>query len=209
MQLDQFYLTIIQMSLHDAISLGAAAALLVGTFFGIKLKRHNVNTFQWLSGGGAGLVFGTIFGTYIMNFIGQIVALSGSLVYGLTGADLTEWGDTIATIYTPYQMHAAGFALLGVLLGIGWGYGIGGRPEDTSVIGNLIATVGLLAIVGGLICTTLTSFLVLAYETAFLYLAILNGLILVGYAIGFMMNQRRGRSFDIPVSSDVEEQNLV
>jgi len=193
------------MSLHDAISLGAGAALLVGTFFGIKLKRYQANWFQWFTGGGAGVVFGTIFGYYIMNLIGQMVALSGSLIHGLAGTDLVEWGDSIASAFTPYQMHAAGFALLGVLLGIGWGYGIGARPDDTSVLGNLIATGGLLAIVGGLICTTLTSFLVLAYETAFLYLAILNGLVVMGYAIGFLVNQRREDSQATEILIEVEE----
>ncbi len=204
MQLDQFYLTIIQISLHDAISLGAAAALLVGTFFGFILKRHHSNPIQWFSGGGVGVVFGTLFGYYIMNIIGQLVTWSGSLLYGLTGTDLTDWADTITVAFAPYQMHAAGFALLGVLLGIGWGYGIGARPDDTSVLGNLIATGGLLAIVGGLICTTLTSFLILAYETAFVYLAILNGLIILGYAIGFTVNQRRESSI-IPIDVSPSE----
>ena len=205
MQLDQFYLTIIQMSLHDAISLGAAAALLVGTFFGIKLKRLQADKFQWLFGGGAGAVFGTVFGYYIMNIIGYLVALSGSLFYGLSGADLIEWGDTITAVFAPYQMQAVGFALLGVLLGIGWGYGIGARPDDTSLIGNLVATIGLLAIVGGLICTTLTSFLLLTYDTAFLYLVILNGLVLIGYAIGYMVNQRRENLEATEILVEVEE----
>lgn len=207
MQLDQFYLAIIQISLNDAISLGAAAALLVGTFFGIRLKRSNANSFQWLTGSGAGVVFGTVFGYYIMNIIGYVVASSGPLLYGLTGTDLTEWADTIAVTFAPYQMHAAGFALVGVLLGIGWGYGIGSRPDDTSIFGNLIATVGLLAIVGGLICTTLTSFLLLSYDTAFLYLAILNGLIILGYAIGFIVNPRREHSRETEILIEVEELN--
>ncbi|MHA1289819.1 MAG: hypothetical protein ACTSPB_20760 [Candidatus Thorarchaeota archaeon] len=198
MQLDQFYLNLIQITLLDAIVIGAGAAMLAGAFFGIKLKRQNSSTLTWLFGGAAGIAFGTIFGYYIMNTVGYIVAWSGSTIHGLTGTDLLEWTDAMATSYAPYQMQAAGFAMMGVLFGIGWGYGIGARPDDTSLVGNLITTLGVIAIVMGLLFMLLPSFVTYAYDTAFLYLLLLNGLIVLGYGMMFMAGQMRGGSPDSP-----------
>lgn len=205
MQLDQFYLGIIQITLLDAIAIGAGAAMLAGTFFGIKLKRQESSTFTWLFGGAAGIAFGTLFGYYIMNTVGYIVAWSGSTIHGLTGADLLEWTSTMATSYAPYQMQAAGFAMMGVLFGIGWGYGIGARPADTSIVGNLIATLGVIAIVLGLMFMLLPSFITIAYDTAFIYLLLLNGLIVLGYGIMIVANQMKGDSPDSPSVEETSE----
>jgi len=194
MQLDQFYTGIIQITLFDALVIGAAAAMLVGTFFGIKLKRQESGSSTWLFGGAAGIAFGTIFGYYIMNTVGYIVAWSGSSIHGLTGSDLLEWTDTMVAFFAPYQMQAAGFAMMGVLFGIGWGFGIGARPDDTSVIGNLITTLGVVAIVVGLLLMMMPGFLTLSYDTAFLYLLLFNGLIVLCYGIGFMVKQTHGDS---------------
>ncbi len=153
MQLDQFYLSILQMTLIDALALGAGAAMLASTFLGIKLKRMDIDAFSWLLGGIVAIVFGTIFGYYIMNTVGYIVAWSGSPVQGLTGTDLTDWTGTLAALFAPYQMQAVGLAVMGALFGIGWGYGIGARPEDNSLLGNLITTLGVIAIFVGLLCT--------------------------------------------------------
>ena len=194
MQLDQFYLSLIQITLFDAIAIGAAAGLLASTYVGIKLKRQESSTFSWLLGGIAAIIFGTLFGYYVMNTVGFIVAWSGSPIQGLAGADLTEWADTMAAFFAPYQMHAAGFAMLGALFGIGWGYGIGSRPDDTSKLGNLIATFGVIAIVAGLLLTMLPSFLALTNDVAFLYLVMFNGLVLLCYGIRFMLIEIRGDS---------------
>lgn len=202
MQLDQFYLSIISITLLDAIAIGAGAAMLAGTFFGIKLKRQNSSVTTWLFGGAGGIAFGTIFGYYIMNTVGFLVAWSGSTVHGLTGADLTEWTGTIATEFAPLQMQAAGFAMMGVLFGIGWGYGIGARPADTSIVGNLITTLGVIAIVMGLQFMLLPSFITIAYDTAFLYLLLFNGLIVLGYGIMFVANQMRR---DSPPKEEISE----
>ncbi|MGY5858505.1 MAG: hypothetical protein RTU63_03985 [Candidatus Thorarchaeota archaeon] len=205
MQLDQFYIGIIQLTLYDALAIGAGAAMLVGTFFGIKLKRQESGTFPWLFGGAAGITFGTIFGYYIMNTVGYIVAMSGSSIHSLAGTDLLEWTETIALFFAPYQMHAAGFAMIGVLFGLGWGHGIGSRPADTSLVGNLIATLGIVAIVAGFLLTLSPGFLVLPYDTAFLYLLLVNGLIVLGYGIRFVANQMKGDSPDSPPEEETSE----
>jgi len=207
MQLDPFYLGIIPITLLDAIAIGAGAAMLIGTFFGIKLKRQDSSIYTWLFGGAAGIAFGTLFGYYIMNTVGSIVAWSGSAIHGLTGADLLEWTSTLAASYAPYQMQAAGFAMMGVLFGIGWGYGIGARTDDTSLVGTLIATLGVIAIVMGLLFMLLPSFITIAYDTAFLYLLLLNGLIVLGYGIKFIANEMRyaPSESEIPVVEETSE----
>jgi len=191
MQLDQFYLSIIQMTLMDAIAIGAAAGFLVSTYFGIKLKCKDSNTFSWLLGGAAASIMGAIIGLLTMNAVGYFVAWSGSPIQGLVGADLTEWSYTIAANFAPYQMQATGFALIGALFGIGWGYGIGSRPDDTSLTGNIIATLAVIAILGGFILTMLPGIITLSYDTAFLYLLLFNGFILACYGIASFVNRSR------------------
>ncbi|TFH05841.1 MAG: hypothetical protein E4H14_11930 [Candidatus Thorarchaeota archaeon] len=205
MQLDQFYLSIIQMTLIDAIALGAGAGMLACTYFGINLRRKESDGFSWLIGGTFAIIFGTIFGYYVMNTVGFIVTWSGSSIQGLAGADLTEWADTIAALFAPVQMQAAGFAMMGALFGVGWGYGIGARPDDTSKLGNLIATLGVTAILMGLLFMLLPSFITYTYDVAFMYLLLFNGLILLCYGIGAVMNQRQDDSSSEYVKSAVEE----
>ncbi|MGY5871270.1 MAG: hypothetical protein RTV72_03405 [Candidatus Thorarchaeota archaeon] len=186
MQLDNFYINIIQITLLDAITIGAAAGMLATTIFGLKLKRQESNTIQWLIGGTIASIIGTVFGYCIMNAIGFLTAWAGSPIHGLAGADLIEWTDTITANFAPYQMHAAGFALFGALLGIGWGYGIGGRPDDTSKLGNLIATLGAIAIIAGLLLTLMPSIISLSDTLAFLYLVMFNGLVVLCYGIIYL-----------------------
>lgn len=194
MQLDDFYIGILQISLLDAIVIGAAAGMIAATCFAIKLKRRESDHITWLLGGVAATIFGTIIGYYTMNTVGYVVAWSGSPIQGLAGTDLLDWETALIALYAPSQMHAAGFAMIGALLGIGLGYGIGARPEDTSRLGNLIATFGVIAIVAGLLFMFLPSFITLSSDTAFLYLLLLNGLLVLGYGIRYVVNQMRGDS---------------
>jgi len=205
MQLDQFYLSIIQITLIDAIAIGAGAGMLLCTYFGIMIKRRESEAFSWMVGGTAAIIAGTIFGYIVMNAVGSLVAWSGSSIQGLAGADLTEWVDSIAAIFAPLQMQATGFALMGALFGIGFGYGVGSQPEDTSKLGNLIATLGVIAVVMGLMFMLLPSFVNLAAADAFLYLAMINGLIVLGYGIRFIVTHMRGDSPSEYEPSAVEE----
>ncbi|MCK4568533.1 MAG: hypothetical protein KAU48_14595, partial [Candidatus Thorarchaeota archaeon] len=202
MQLDQFYISVIQITLMDAIAIGAGAGFLASTYFGIKLKRKDSNAFAWLFGGTAAIIIGTILGLITMNAVGYITVWNGSSLLGLQGADLTEWSDTIAAIYAPYQMQAAGFAMMGTLLGIGWGHGIGVRPDDTSLLGNIIATLAIIAMFGGFLLTMLPGVLTLSYDTAFLYLGLFNVLILLYYGIAYVVNQAR---VDVPIEGEESE----
>ncbi len=187
MQLDQFYISIIQLTLIDALAIGAGAGMLVSTIFGIKLKRQERGAFSWMLGGTASIIFGSILGYYIMNTVGFIAAWSGSSIQGLAGADLIEWADTITVLFAPVQMQAAGLAVMGALFGIGWGFGIGSRPDDTSKLGNIIATLGVIAIVMGLLFMMLPGFVTLTTADAFGYLVAFNVLILLCYGIRAMM----------------------
>lgn len=205
MQLDQFYISIIPITLMDAIAIGAGAGFLVSTYFGIKLKRKDSPAFAWLFGGAAAIIIGTILGLFTMNAVGYITVWNGSSLLGLQGADLTEWGVTIAAVYAPYQMQAAGFAMMGTLFGIGWGYGIGARPDDTSVVGNIVATSAIIAMFGGFLLTMLPGVLTLSYDTAFLYLLLFNGLIALCYGIGYVVNQSRVDPPPESEGSNVEE----
>jgi hypothetical protein len=135
-----------------------------------------------------------------MNTVGAIVAWSGSPIQGLAGADLTEWADTMAAQFAPVQMHAVGFAIIGALFGVGLGHGIGARPTDTSILGNLIATLGVIAILMGLLFVILPIFITLTVADAFLYLVLFNGLILSCYGIRAGMIHFRGDS-----PSEIEE----
>jgi len=202
MQLDQFYISIIQITLMDAIAIGASVGFLFSTYFGIKLKRKESTTLSWLLGGAAGIIIGTILGLIAMNAVGYVTIWNGSSLLGLQGADLTEWSDTIAAFYAPYQMQAAGFAMMGALFGIGWGYGIGARPDDTSVVGNIIATSAIIAMFGGFLLMMLPGVLTLSYDTAFLYLGLFNGLIALCYGIAYVANQAR---IDPPMESEGSE----
>ena len=205
MQLDQFYLSIIQISLIDAISLGAGAGLLVCTYIGIMIKRGEFGGFSWVLGGTGAVVIGTSIGWFVMTTTGFIVEWSGSAIQGLTGADLVEWTDTIASTFPYFQMHAAGFAMMGSLLGIGLGYGIASHPDDTSLLGNLIAILGVAVIVTGLMCMLLPSFITLADADAFLYLVMINGVIVLGYGIRSLVNQMRGDSTSEHAQSAADE----
>ncbi len=205
MQLDQFYISIIQITLMDAIAIGAGAGFLFSTYFGIKLKRNDNPAFAWLLGGAVVIIIGTILGLITMNVVGYVAAWAGSPFQGLHGADLIEWSDTIAAVFAPYQMQAAGFAMMGALFGIGWGYGIGARPADIFVVGNFIATSAILAMLGGFLLIMLPGFLTLSAGIAFLYLALLNVLILLCYGLAYVLNPM---SVDVPIESegsDVEE----
>ena len=205
MQLDQFYLSILQMTLIDALALGAGAAMLASTFLGIKLKRMDIDAFSWLLGGIVAIVFGTIFGYYIMNTVGYIIAWSGSPIQGLTGTDLTEWTGTLAALFAPYQMQAAKLALIGSLFGIGWGIGIGARPEDNSLLGNLLTTLGVIAIFMGLLFTILQTFVSLPYAVADLYLNLFIGLVLLCYGIGGVLNHYREDTVEAVLESIEDE----
>ena len=206
MQLDQFYISIIQITLMDAIAIGAGAGFLFSTYFGIKLKRNDNPAFAWLLGGAVVIIIGTILGLITMNAVGYVAAWAGSPLLGLQGADLTEWSDTIAAFFAPYQMQAAGFAMMGALFGIGWGYGIGARPDDTSVVGNIIATSAIIAMFGGFLLTMLPGVLTLSTDVAFLYLGLFNGLILLCYGIAYVVNQRR---VDSPTESEESEVEVI
>ncbi len=183
----------------DAIAIGAAAGFVASSIFGLKLKRHNSPATSWIFGGTIAIIMGTIAGLFIMNTVGFVAAWSGSPIQGLVGADLTEWSDTIAAIFAPYQMLAAGFAMIGALFGMGWGYGIGSRPDDTSLFGNTIATSAVLAILGGFILSILPIFIALSSYDAFLYLLLFNGLILACYGIAAVANHERA---DSPTESE-------
>jgi len=187
MQLDQFYLSIIQLTMIDALAIGAGAGMLAGTFFGIKLKRHESGGFSWILGGTAAVIFGAVFGYYIMNTVGFVVAWSGSSVQGLTGNNLIEWTDTLTAQFAPVQMHAVGLAVMGALFGIGLGSGIGSRPDDTSILGNIIGTLGVIAIFMGLLFMILPSFVTLPTVDAFGYLVTFNVLVLLCYGLGGML----------------------
>jgi hypothetical protein len=205
MQLDQFYVSIIQLTLMDALVIGAGAGLLVSTYFGMKLKRQESGAFSWLLGGTTAIIFGTIFGWYIMNTVGYIVAWSGSPIHGLVGTDLTDWADTMAAFFAPNQMLSIGFAMMGALFGVGWGYGIGSRPDDTSIIGNLIATLGVVAILCGLLLTILQSLLVLSAVVAFQYILLANATILELYGIGLILKLWKAESPSDAVESKTDE----
>ena len=205
MQLDQFYISIIQMTLIDALALGAGAGMLASTLVGIKLNRQESGAFSWMLGGTAAIIFGSIFGYYIMNAVGFIVAWSGSSIQGLAGADLIEWAATLAAQFGLAQMQAAGLAVMGALIGIGWGFGIGSRPDDTSKLGNTIATLGVIAIFMGLLFMMLPSFVTLSTADAFGYLVTFNVLILLCYGIGAMMIHFRKDSPSESEESKVEE----
>lgn len=189
----------------DAIAIGAGAGFLFSTYFGIKLKRNDSPAFAWLLGGAVVIIIGTILGLFTMNAVGYVAAWSGSPLQGLQGADLIEWSDTIAEFFAPYQMQAAGFAMMGALFGIGWGYGIGARTDDTSVKGNFVATLAIIAMFGGFLLTMLPGVLTLSADIAFLYLALFNTLILLCYGLGFVVNQWRVDSPSESEGSDVEE----
>lgn len=191
MQLDVFYVSLISVTFLDAIAFGSAAALLVTTLFGLKLKRQSSGEFSWLIGGLIGIIIGTGLGWFVMNAIGFVAVWSGSPCFGLQGADLTEWTVSLNTLFAQYQMHAVGIAMIGALFGIGWGYGVGAKPDDTSLLGNLIATIGVVAILIGMELTFLQTFVTYTNDVAFLYLFLVNGLILLGYGIMFVVNQRR------------------
>ncbi len=185
--------------------IGAGAGFIFSTYFGIKLKRNDSPAFAWLLGGAVVIIIGTIVGLFTMNAVGYVAAWTGSPFQGLQGADLIEWSDTIAAVFAPYQMQAAGFAMMGALFGIGWGYGIGGRPDDTYVVGNFIATLSVFTIFGGLLLTMLPGLLTLSYDTAFQYLLLFNGFILLCYGIAAFVDQSRDDSPSESVGSDVEE----
>jgi len=205
MQLDQFYLSLINMTLIDALAIAAGAGILLSTCIGIMMARRDSETFSWILGGTGAIIAGTIFGFVIMNGVGSLVAWSGSPIQGLAGADLTEWVNTITTTFAPLQMQAAGFALMGALFGIGLGYGIGSRPDDASKLGNLIATLGVIAIVMGVMFMLLPSFIVYTYDVAFMYLILLNGLIIGCYGLGVFVNRSRKNSPSEFEPSIVEE----
>jgi hypothetical protein len=205
MQLDQFYLSLINMTLIDALAIAAGAGMLLSTCIGIMIARRERDAFSWMLGGTAAIIAGTIFGYIVMNAVGSLVAWSGSPIQSLAGADLTEWVNTIATTFAPFQMQAAGFALMGALFGIGLGYGIGSRPDDTSKLGNLIATLGVIAVVMGVMFMLLPSFIAYTYDVAFMYLMLLNGLILGCYGLGVFVNRSRMNSPSEFEPSTVEE----
>ena len=190
----------------DAIAIGAGAGFLFSTYFGIKLKRNDSPAFAWLLGGAVVIIIGTILGLITMNAVGYVAAWAGSPFQGLQGADLIEWSDTIAAVFAPYQMQAAGFAMMGTLFGIGWGYGIGARTDDTSVVGNIIATSAIIAMFGGFLLTMLPGVLTLSTDVAFLYLGLFNGFILLCYGIAYVVNQRR---VDSPTESEESEVEVI
>ena len=80
---------------------------------------------------------------------------------------------------------------MGALFGMGWGYGIGSQPDDTSLMGNTIATSAVIAILCGFILSFLPFVLTLSADITILYFGVFNGLILLGYGIASFVNRPR------------------
>jgi hypothetical protein len=199
MQLGEYYTDMIRISLMDSIVIGAAAGLLVATYFGTKIRRERGSTFSDSSYGIAGIILGTLFGYLCMIAVGYFVALSGSPFHGFSGVDLIEWNNSTSIAFTQYQLHAIGFAMLGSWFGIGWGYSI--RTEDASLIGNVFASLGLIGLLGGFMLAIMPSFLLSSPNT----LTLLNALVGLCYAIALLFNEQRINSLQQPDDSKIEE----
>ncbi len=199
MQLGQYYLDIIRITGMDAIVLGAGAGLLVATYFGMRLRRENGGTISNSVYGVAGVILGTLFGYFAMNAVGYFVALSGTPFHGLLGSDLIEWRSNTSLVFTRYQVHAVGFAMVGSWFGLGWGYGI--RPDETSLFGNIIATLGVFALLGGLLLMIMPQFLSLPPS----YLTVINGIFVLCYVIALRFTKTSTDSSLEPENSEKEE----
>jgi hypothetical protein len=185
MQLGGYYTEIIRITLMDAIVLGAGAGLLVATYFGMKARKRGVTLPNlFIPYGIVGVILGTLVGYVCMNVVGYFVAFSGSPFHGLSGADLIEWNNFTSSRFTQYQFHAIGFAMFGSWLGSGWGYSI--RPDETSRLGNIIATLGVFGLLGGLLLMIMPRFLYSSPNS----LTLLNVLILLCYTITLLYSEK-------------------
>jgi hypothetical protein len=89
--------------------------------------------------------------------------------------------------------------MVGSWFGIGWGYGI--RPDETSLFGNIIATLGVFALLGGLLLMIMPTFLYLSPS----YLSVINGIFVLCYVIALRFTKIDTDSLLEPGNSEKDE----
>lgn len=171
MQLDTFYMGLIQVSLLDGLALGLGCAFIITSICGLIITRRMDMSIIWVIGAILSLVIGVISGFLIMNLTEYIAVWSGSAFLGLSGSDLSSWANTIYSAFISYPYHGLTLWYIGSLAGFGMGYGIGVHPkEESTTFGVIFSILGICGLAIGLALALLPGILTLS--TDFLYILI-------------------------------------
>lgn len=163
MQLDAFFMGLIQVSLLDGLALALGAAFIIATICGIVLTRRTGLNITWGLGTIASLIIGVISGLAVMAFVGFLAIWAGSGIHGLSGADLNNWTEITSTAFGSSQIQGIILAYVGALAGIAMGYGIAIRPkEEATRFGIGFSILGVCALAIGFTLTMLPTILTLS-----------------------------------------------
>ncbi|TFG29689.1 hypothetical protein EU527_15520 [Candidatus Thorarchaeota archaeon] len=193
MQLDTFFMNLIQVSLLDGLALGLGGAFIVTSFCALILTRRMGVSITRGLGAIASLVIGIISGFLVMNSIGLFATWTGSAIHGLSGTDLVSWTSLVSSTFSSYQSQAIALSYLGSLGGLGMGYGVGIRPKDeATTFGTVFSMLGVCALAIGFTLVMLPT--ILALSTILLFGMI--GFITLLFVLFGLMQKREGSEED-------------
>jgi len=162
MQLNAFFMNLIQISILDGIALAVGAAFIIAALCGIFLARRMDLNITWGLGTIASLIIGVVVGIVVMTSFGYYFVWSGSNCYGLSGSDLTNWTSLISAEFGSYQLQTLALAFIGALAGYDMGYVLMTTPrEGTTRFGILISVLGVSMLAIGITLTMLQGLLLL------------------------------------------------
>lgn len=148
-QLSEFLIDYINTLFSDTILFGLSLSFILMTLFIV----YSIKTLESLS-------VRKVLGFSILSLaIGIIVAhgmefamlWTANGIFGLEGPELTLFQTKISSLFDSHLLSILMFPMIGTLLGFGWGYGIIHDTEDTySILGVVLSTLGVLAIICGL-----------------------------------------------------------
>jgi len=181
MQLDTFYVGLIQTSLFDGLVLGLGVALFVASVLGIIMTRRYSLGVTWSLSAIALIIIGIASGYLFMTFTGIMTSWAGTGIHNLSGAVLTDWTSLVATMFGTYQDYALVLSYIGAILGLGMGYGTGILPkEEFTTFGTFISILGVGALAIGLTLAFLPFLITQSISILYLFSAMIT-LLFVGY----------------------------
>ncbi|TFG33495.1 hypothetical protein EU527_08060 [Candidatus Thorarchaeota archaeon] len=194
MQLDAFFMELIQVSLFDGIAIGLGSAFIVTCFCALLLTRKMSISITWSVAAIATILIGTLSGFLVMNSIGFFAVWSGSAIHGLSGDDLISWTSTIASTFNSYQIQVISLSYLGSLAGLAMGYGIGiPQKYKFTISGTIFSILGVSALLIGFTLIMLPT--VLNLDVILLYVII--GLLSLLFLLFWLKYQRMKTDEDL------------
>ena len=189
MQLNAFFMNLVQISILDGIALAVGAAFILAALCGIILARRTDLNITWGLGTIASLIIGAVLGFVVMTFFGYYFVWSGSNCYGLSGSDLANWTSLISTEFDSYPLQSLALSFIGALAGYAMGYVLVTTPkEGITPFGILISILGVAMLAIGISLTMMPGLLLLPLVLFYSF----DVVFAVLFILGIVWVKRRG-----------------